>query len=314
MATIENRSVYIVTVRNREELTKTFAYTRTKAMKAYIADLKAAGYQPTLSRQDDKFAIRVRDLGHRHQCLYATSLEEASQTQKRIESERSAKYFMDYALGYSITFGDLLTRYLREEGPRHKGYEVEGYIVNAVLSGAGLPRVDIAQAYADHPNPHPSLAGKAFRKPSGKGPRKASPTARFVRMAFAKVMPTDIKRYIDERCQSVSGATVDRELDLFSAVCRLAIDTWRIPVIKSPMDGVRRPEYFNERDRRLKDGEEKRLLDAACNEDAQKSIERRLEELMDIERAESKTVATTYQRMNIIKAARIEHLPHAERV
>lgn len=312
MATIENRSVYVVTVLKREDLTKTFAYTRLKEVKAYVVELKAAGYQPKLSRTNDKFAIRVRDLGHRHQCLYATSLGEASQIQKRIESERSTQYFADYALGHSITFGDLLTRYLREEAPRHKGYEVEGYVLNAILDGAGLPRVDIAQAYADHPNPHRSLASKTFRKPSGKSTRKASPKACFVRKAFAKVVPTDIQAYIDERCKSVSGATVDRELDLFSAVCRLAIDTWRIPVIKSPMEGVVRPVYFNERDRRLKEGEEKRLLDAAYDEDAQKSIERRLEELMDVERAESKKVTTTYQRKNIIKAARIKHLPQAE--
>lgn len=135
MATIENRSVYVVTVLKREDLTKTFAYTRKNGVKAYVAELKAAGYQPKLSRTDDKFAIRVRDLGHRHQCLYATSLEEASQIQKRIESERSAKYFMDYALGHSITFGDLLTRYLLEEGPRHKGYEVEGYMAFPHVDG-----------------------------------------------------------------------------------------------------------------------------------------------------------------------------------
>ena len=37
------------------------------------------------------------------------------------------------------------------------------------------------------------------------------------------------------------------------------------------------PEDFNERDHRLKDGEEARLLNAAYDEDAQTSIERRLE-------------------------------------
>ncbi len=33
------------------------------------------------------------------------------------------------------------------------------------------------------------------------------------------------------------------------------------------MDGVKRPKYFNERDRRLKGDEEARLLDAAHSED-----------------------------------------------
>jgi hypothetical protein len=43
MATIENRSVYVVTVLKREDLTKTFAYTRKNGVKAYVAELKAAG-------------------------------------------------------------------------------------------------------------------------------------------------------------------------------------------------------------------------------------------------------------------------------
>jgi hypothetical protein len=43
MASIENRSRYIVSVRNRDDLTKTFAFNREAALKQYIADLKAQG-------------------------------------------------------------------------------------------------------------------------------------------------------------------------------------------------------------------------------------------------------------------------------
>jgi hypothetical protein len=57
-------------------------------------------------------------------------------------------------------------------------------------------------------------------------------------------VPEDFNDYIDDRCQSVAAPTVDREVDLFSAACRMAIDTWRIPVAKSPMDGIQRPKYF----------------------------------------------------------------------
>ena len=125
-------------------------------------------------------------------------------------------------------------------------------------------------------------------------------------------MPEDFNDYIDDRCMSVGASTVDREVDLFSATCRMAIDTWRIPVAKSPMDGIMRPRYFNERDRRLKKDEESRLLNAAYNEDAQKSIERRLEELMRRERAASTEAVTVYRRKNIIKDARSLHLAEAE--
>jgi integrase len=73
-----------------------------------------------------------------------------------------------------------------------------------------------------------------------------------------------------------------------------------------------RPRYFNERDRRLKSDEELRLLNAAYNEDAQKSIERCLEELMCRERAASTEAGTVYRRKKIIKDARALHLAEAE--
>jgi hypothetical protein len=42
MASIENRSRFIVTVQNREDLTETFAYNRDKQLKLYIAKLCTA--------------------------------------------------------------------------------------------------------------------------------------------------------------------------------------------------------------------------------------------------------------------------------
>jgi integrase len=78
------------------------------------------------------------------------------------------------------------------------------------------------------------------------------------------------------------------------------------------MDGVRRPKYFNERDRRLKSDEESRLLNAAYDEDAQQAIELRLEELMSQERAASQEAETTYRRKSIVKAARALHVEQAQ--
>lgn len=312
MASIENRSRFKITVQNRDDLTKTFTYSATQAVKAYVSELKANGFKPKASRLNDSFAVRVRQVGYADQCLFSSTEQDAIDIQQRLESERRQGLFVDYGMARRVTFGDLVTRYLREEAPRHKGFEVEGYILNAILEDAGLPRVDIAQAYADHANPHECHASKKFRMPTGKRMRMSSVTSRFVLKSFADVQPVDFNDYVDDRCQSVSGATVDREIDLFSAVCRIAIDTWRIPVAKSPMDGVKRPSYFNERDRRLKIGEEQRLLDAAHEEDSRQSVAVRLEELMREERAESKEADTVYERKNIIKCARAEHQDAAE--
>lgn len=312
MASVENRSRFIVTVQHCVDLTRTFSYNREKELAAYLAHLKASGYKPRLARTNDRYAIRVRGAGQRSQCLYAASEAEAADIKQRIELERRNGLFVDYAKGRSVTLADLLQHYLREVAPRHKGFEVEGYIINAILADVELPRLNLAEVHAAHKNPHPSLTGKVFRRASGKSVRKPSPATCFVRKPFADVVPDDFNDYIDDRCQAVEAPTVDREIDLFSAVCRVAIDTWRIPVAKNPMDGIRRPRYFNERDRRLKGDEETRLLTAAFNEDAQRSIEARLEALMTTERAESKDAATTYRRKALIKAARSGHLARAE--
>jgi len=312
MITIENRSAFFVTVRKHRNLDRTFAYHRKKEFEAYVAELKTSKYEPVLSRGDSNYAVRVRALGHRTQCIKAKTYQEAIDIKDQIDLEHRKGLFIDYGKGRSVTFGDLLTRYLCEVSPRHKGFEVEGYIINAILVDAGLPRVDIAKAYADHKNRHPSLAKMKFRKPTGRRMRTPSLASCFIRKPFADIMPEDFNDYIDDRCQSVSPSTVDREIDVFSAVCRMAIDTWRVPVAKSPMDGILRPKYFNERDRRLKDGEETRLLNAAYDEDAQKSIERRLEELMRDARAASIDSATVYRRKIIVKAGRSQYLSEAE--
>jgi integrase len=312
MASIENRSRYVVTVQNRDDLTKTFACNREAELKAYIAHLKAQGYKPKLSRTNDNYVVRIREAGKTKQTLPARSEQEAIDIKQRIELERRNGLFVDYSKGRSVSLADLLVRYLREESPRHKGFEVEGYIINAMLADAGLPRVDLADTFSAHKNPHPSLAGKNFRRQPGKRVRLPAPATCFIRKPFADIVPDDIRDYIDDRCQAVGPDTVDREVDLFSAVCHMAIDSWRIPVAKSPMDGVKRPKYFNERDRRLKGNEEERLLNAVYDEDAQTAIKARLEELMGAERELSTAARTTYRRKTIVKAARARYLAEAE--
>lgn len=61
----------------------------------------------------------------------------------------------------------------------------------------------------------------------------------------------------------MAPATVDRDLDIISQVIRYSADVWKIASVESPFVGLRRPKYFNERDRRLTAAEETRLLAAA---------------------------------------------------
>ncbi|AJX33777.1 site-specific integrase [Burkholderia oklahomensis] len=312
MASIENRSRIQVTVQKHDDLTKSFARTADPAIQAYLQKLRDQGYKPKLTSLDDYYVIRSRSVGHKNQSFTARSEAEAIRIKNKLESEQAYDLFTDYASAKQHTLADLLIRYLHKEAPRHKSFEVEAYKINMLLEDAGLPRQDLAAIVAAHPNPHPKVRDMKFRKATGTRVSKPSETSRFIRKSFAAVIPDDFTDYIDERCQEVSPATVDREIDIFSAVCNIAIETWRIRVAKNPMDGVRRPRYYNERDRRLKGDEETRLLAAAREEDRRWSIEARLQELMSDVRIEAERAHTTYRRKLTIKEARKLHASEAE--
>ncbi|HEX7935796.1 MAG TPA: site-specific integrase [Paraburkholderia sp.] len=312
MASIENRSRIQVTVQNVSDLTKSFARTADKAIQAYVQALRARGYKPKLASLDDYYVVRSRSVGHKNQTFPARSEAEAIRIKNRLESEQAYDLFTDYASAKQHTLADLLIRYLQKEAPRHKSFEVQGYKINMLLEDAGLPRQDLAAIVAAHPNPHSTVRKMKIRKATGIRVSVPSETSKFIRKSFAAIVPDDFTDYIDERCQEVSPATVDREIDIFSAVCNIAIDTWRIPVAKNPMDGVRRPRYYNERDRRLKGDEEARLLAAAREEDRRWSIEARLQELMSGARLEAERANTTYRRKLTIKEARKLYASEAE--
>ena len=303
MASIENRSRYQVSVKNRDDLTKTFSHSSKSKAEEYLRSLAAQKLKPKLSRLDDNYIIRVRKNGLDEQVLYATSLKEAELVKAKLKVEHSQGLFIDYSKAQNTTFADLLIRYLREETPRNKSFEVESYKINAMLEDAGLPRQSIASIVAAHPNPCDEVRAMRIRKETGTKARASACSAtRFILKPFAAIVPEDFNHYIDERCQDVSAPTVDRELDIFSAVCTLAIKTWRIHVPHSPMDGLKRPKYFNERDRRLKGDEEERLLTAASKEDERASLSLRLNDLVSTELQHADRAPTRYCRRQTRKS------------
>ncbi|UCV20078.1 site-specific integrase [Ferribacterium limneticum] len=88
-------------------------------------------------------------------------------------------------------------------------------------------------------------------------------TEAFVDKKMAALCTEDLQDFITDRLTEVAPATVDRDLDVISQVIRYAADVWKIAAAESPFVGLRRPKYFNERDRRLLPDEEWRLLEAA---------------------------------------------------
>ncbi len=72
-----------------------------------------------------------------------------------------------------------------------------------------------------------------------------------------------VRQYRDTRLRTVTGSTVNRELNLLGHVIETARKEWALPMRSNPVQEVRRPRNPPARDRRLRPGEEARLL-VAC--------------------------------------------------
>ncbi|MEN9475475.1 MAG: hypothetical protein RIS48_2197, partial [Pseudomonadota bacterium] len=98
MASIENRSKIQVSVKNRDDLTKTFEFRADKAISGYVEQLKAQGYKPKLASLNNHYAIRARQVGYPDLCLFAASEADALELKQRVESERRRGIIIDYGL------------------------------------------------------------------------------------------------------------------------------------------------------------------------------------------------------------------------
>ncbi|HYD94390.1 MAG TPA: site-specific integrase [Noviherbaspirillum sp.] len=71
-----------------------------------------------------------------------------------------------------------------------------------------------------------------------------------------------IATWRDERLKQVSGSTVNRELNIISAVINTAIKEWGIALPNNPVTLIKRPRSGPPRNRRIDPAEEERLLQA----------------------------------------------------
>lgn len=296
MASIENKSRTQVTVKHRSDLTKHFPHDKLQAARDYIHQLQADGHKPILAVLDEAYLVRFKVNGKRRSFSCASE-KEALATKKRIESEQDYGLFTDHTKGHKTSLADVLVRYLHEEAPKNKGYLICAYTINSWLRDAGLPTHDIAKVYAAHPGrADPNLK---FPQPNGKRMSVPSEKVDFIRKAFATLEAEDFRDFINERILEVSPATVDREFDLLRVVCNFGINFCRIPVVIHPMNGVKPPRYWNERNRRLRGDEEQRLMAAAEEEDRKASIAARVEELLASKYTQASE--TKYQRLQLLK-------------
>lgn len=85
----------------------------------------------------------------------------------------------------------------------------------------------------------------------------------FVDKTLVALCTEDLQDFIMDRLTKVKPSTVDRDRDQLSHVINYADKVWKIAAVESPFKGLQRPTYFNERSRRLPQAEEKKLLEAA---------------------------------------------------
>lgn len=113
MASIENRSRFVVSVKNNDELTKYFPYNKLEAVMAYRDELRASAkkYKPRVDQLDESWLVRIRQTGHPKLEKTFSSEATAEAFVKKVEAERTQKIFIDYAKSFNATFAELLVRF-----------------------------------------------------------------------------------------------------------------------------------------------------------------------------------------------------------
>ncbi len=75
--------------------------------------------------------------------------------------------------------------------------------------------------------------------------------------------PAILASYRDERLKTIQPNSLRRELGILSSAINTAVIDWGIPIPSNPVQFIRVPKFDDKRDRRLKLGEEQKLLDHA---------------------------------------------------
>ena len=244
-------------------------------------------YEAVLEQAEDNLWVRIRQRGHKPQSFPVTSYEEAGDLIETLRQEHKRGLFIDYRKAHLVTGAGLMQQYLETEVPKHKtttrDYEtvmIRGWIEDSQNL--------LAKRIAEH-----NRATDAGETPEPiKARRVPRDCLEWLQKPFAAIETTDIESYIVSRVDDdLKGSTVDREIDVWAQVCHWAVDVLKIHVKSNPMTGVRRPRYFNERNRRLNDDEKARLFEAARAEDRAQSPEFYMQHRLQSVRVEARTVA-----------------------
>lgn len=273
MADFTNRSPFTVTVPRRANLTRTFPFSREKDAKSYIAKLREQGLEPRVEQGNTSWLVRIRREGHKDQHKTFKSLSEAEAFVATVEAQQRQGLFRDFTKGAQATTADLIRAYIEEDCPSLKGGENYAIILNAMLDDSNN---ELSKRIAQRKREMKEFG--RILTPMGAN-RTPMTSLEWLNLPLTEVMPEDIETFIQERLECVKAATVNRQIQLLSAVYNRQLTKQRIHLEHHPLDGVKRPSFFNERDRRLVGDEEFRLLEAARKEDQLLSFEAHVQTL-----------------------------------
>ena len=198
---------------------------------------------------------------------------------KQVEAGRAKGLFVDYTAAARVTLSELAREYIeavckptkRHDG--HKGGDVEINRLEAMIADSrGEWAVELkrrADAVANLPQAERAVALSKMRRRTDPK-RVPMHNVEFMQKTFAQVTAEDINDFIENLLDSVARATADRYVDVLSQVINWAIKKKGLKVAIHPVDGVTRPRYRNERDRRVGADEEQRLLSALVAEDSRR--------------------------------------------
>jgi integrase len=306
VATIDNRSRFRIIVKNRGDLTRHFSHDRVKEVESCMRSLRSQGFKPKVEQLDEHWLVRIRKTGYEPLQATFESQTAAEAFVAKTAEERSRGLFIDYTKAHKTSFAELLVRHLKEEAPKHKSGQMVAYKIEGWLEDSG-PRGHVLLLQLRQ---WQRTKGLTVR-PAKFKMRKESDDLAWLHKRLSEVTTVDIEHFITERLNAVAPATVDREIDILLSVFKVAITVWDYNLAKNPMSAVRRPKYFNERDRRLTETEEERLLKALAQLDLQRAAEPILQRLAENALA-GKTFSSASARKKALSVVRAEWRQRAE--
>jgi integrase len=308
MSSISNKSKYIVRVKGHPDLKKTFPHNKAAEAEAYrdqlVKERPELKAETEIERGPLKLLVRIRTKGRpiRYKTVHSYDEAEAFEITTRADEIRG----LASNPSRRTTLAQFIVSYIAEVCVKHKGREIEVCTLQGLLADSRGELIRARQAFKDAKergeNPKPVKAR-----------RHARTDLEWLHLPLEDLTSAQVERFKEARLKQVAPATVDRELDLISAVIHWAIDERKYKVVENPMTRVERPKYENDRDRRLEDDEQERLFRSARREDLIHSRAIALEGLLVEARERAKNAKNASARTRFLKRARRRAIKHLRR-